>query len=91
MGLHHLSHCVAKGSVCRISSSAAPCCCCTCHRCVLACSQEGLEGRKSKTFYDLLRVVGALQQLQPDRPPAFILENAPMQVTALSKGLAVVR
>ena len=39
----------------------------------------GLDGPRSRTFWDLVRVLGALQQLQPLRPPAYLLENAPMQ------------
>ncbi|KIY96367.1 hypothetical protein MNEG_11595 [Monoraphidium neglectum] len=41
-------------------------------------SGKGLQGRRSSTFYDLLRIVGALQQLQRSRPPAYLLENTHM-------------
>jgi hypothetical protein len=40
---------------------------------------RGLDGPRSNTFFDLVRVIGALQQLQQERPPAFLLENSPMQ------------
>jgi site-specific DNA-cytosine methylase len=32
----------------------------------------GLTGTRSNNFHDIVRIIGALQQLQPDRPPAFI-------------------
>jgi hypothetical protein len=38
----------------------------------------GLDGSRSCTFYDAVRIVGALQQMQPV-PPAFIFENTYMQ------------
>jgi hypothetical protein len=38
----------------------------------------GLEGSRSCTFYDAVRIVGALQQMQ-SVPPAFIFENTYMQ------------
>ena len=40
---------------------------------------QGLAGRHSRTFWDVVRIVGSLQQLQLERPPAFILENTAMQ------------
>jgi hypothetical protein len=40
---------------------------------------QGLEGPRSSTFYDLLRLVGTLQQLQPTCPPGYLLENVAMQ------------
>jgi len=39
----------------------------------------GLAGKRSSNFSDVVRIVGALQQLQSVRPPAFVLENAAMQ------------
>jgi len=39
-------------------------------------SCEGLTGLHSSTFFDLLRVMGTLQQLLPDKPPMHLLENA---------------
>ena len=37
--------------------------------------QAGLEGRHSRLFYHAVRVLSILQQLQPHRPPGYILEN----------------
>jgi hypothetical protein len=42
-------------------------------------SGQGLAGKHSQTFYDALKIVGLLQQLQPLRPPAYMLENSAMQ------------
>ena len=42
-------------------------------------SGQGLDGTHSSTFHDLVRIVGCLQRLQPLHPPAYLLENAPMQ------------
>ena len=39
----------------------------------------GLEGMHSRTFFDLLRMIGTLQQLQRERPPAYLLENVALQ------------
>jgi hypothetical protein len=39
----------------------------------------GLFGKRSRTFFDLTRILGALQRLQPALPPGYLLENAPMQ------------
>ena len=39
----------------------------------------GLQGKHSRTFFDTLRVVGALQQLRAPGTTGHILENAPMQ------------
>ena len=39
----------------------------------------GLSGRHSSTFYPLLQLLGALQQIQNTRPPLYILENTAMQ------------
>ena len=38
----------------------------------------GLEGPRSSTFFDAVRVIGVLQQLLP-HPPAYLLENTYMQ------------
>jgi transposase InsO family protein len=40
---------------------------------------KGLRGSRSGLFYDTLRIVGTLQQLQLSTPPAYILENTHMQ------------
>ena len=40
---------------------------------------KGLRGSRSGLFYDTLRIVGALQQLQLKQPPGYILENTHMQ------------
>jgi len=40
---------------------------------------RGLAGSRSRLLYDLIRIIGALQQLQSQQPPAYILENVPMQ------------
>ena len=42
-------------------------------------NNKGLNGPKSSTFFDCVRIIGALQQLQRARPPAYLLENAAMQ------------
>ncbi|KAK3238172.1 hypothetical protein CYMTET_51793 [Cymbomonas tetramitiformis] len=35
----------------------------------------GLDGRHSKLFYEVVRLLSTLQQLQQQRPPGYILEN----------------
>eukprot|EP00854_Cymbomonas_tetramitiformis_P034175 gene34175-biopygen18261 len=35
----------------------------------------GLEGKHSRLFYRAVRVLSILQQVQPRRPPAYVLEN----------------
>ncbi|KAK3283157.1 hypothetical protein CYMTET_9141 [Cymbomonas tetramitiformis] len=35
----------------------------------------GLDGRHSKLFYEVVRLLSTLQQLQRQRPPGYILEN----------------
>ncbi|KAK3243361.1 hypothetical protein CYMTET_46981 [Cymbomonas tetramitiformis] len=35
----------------------------------------GLEGKHSRLFYQAVRILSTLQQLQPQRPPAYVLEN----------------
>lgn len=42
-------------------------------------SNEGLEGRKSHSYHAVLQVLRWLQELQPEQPPAYILENAATQ------------
>ena len=42
-------------------------------------SGQGLHGRHSSTFHDLVRIIGLLQNLQKRRPPAYLLENAATQ------------
>lgn len=39
----------------------------------------GLQGERSALLHHLVRVIGALQQLQKSLPPAYIIENVPMQ------------
>ena len=39
----------------------------------------GLEGMHSRTFFDVLQLVGTLQQLQSHRLPGYILENVAPQ------------
>ena len=39
----------------------------------------GLAGNRSSHFVDTVRIIAALQQLQPDNPPAWVLENTSMQ------------
>lgn len=40
---------------------------------------QGLSGARSGTFYDLVNIIGTLQQMQPWRPPAFLLENTALE------------
>lgn len=43
-------------------------------------SDQGLQGRKSSTFYPMLQVIGHLQQLQSHAlPPIYFIENTAMQ------------
>jgi hypothetical protein len=42
---------------------------------------KGLAGERSSNFYDAVRIVGTLQQLQLQQPPAYIMENTAMQVS----------
>ena len=52
-------------------------------------SGAGLAGRRSSTFFACANILQSLQQLMPDRPPAYLLENTYMQVPyATSKVLA---
>ena len=39
----------------------------------------GLQGKRSRLFADLVRSIGALQQLMPRQPPAYLIENVPFQ------------
>ncbi len=50
---------------------------------------KGLDGPRSSTFFDTVRIVGALQQLQTSRPPAYLLENAPLQHNWRSKRVRI--
>eukprot|EP00882_Tetradesmus_deserticola_P002735 GHRQ01002908.1.p1 GENE.GHRQ01002908.1~~GHRQ01002908.1.p1 ORF type:complete len:1949 (-),score=411.99 GHRQ01002908.1:1876-7140(-) len=45
----------------------------------LAGTGAGLQGERSGLLQDLVRVIGALQQLQPEMPPGYIIENVAMQ------------
>lgn len=40
---------------------------------------HGLAGSRSRLLFDMVRIIGTLQQLQLAHPPAYILENVPMQ------------
>lgn len=40
----------------------------------------GLAGQRSQLLHDLVSIIGALQQLQPARPPAYIIENVAFQL-----------
>jgi len=40
---------------------------------------EGLLAERASLLHELVRVIGALQQLQPHLPPAYIIENVAMQ------------
>lgn len=39
----------------------------------------GISGARSKSFFAILRILGALQQLQPDYPPGYVIENTAFQ------------
>ena len=56
---------VVAGWECQDLSSAGSC--------------QGLTGLHSSTFFDLLRVMGSIQQLQPAKPPLYLLENVSLQ------------
>jgi len=56
---------VVAGWECQDLSSAGSC--------------EGLTGLHSSTFFDLLRVMGSIQQLQPDKPQIYLFENVSLQ------------
>ena len=43
-------------------------------------SSKGINGPHSSTFYTLVDILGALQQLQPNLPPAYVLENTAFQL-----------
>jgi len=45
----------------------------------MAGSGAGIKGARSSLMHELVRLVGALQQLQPRLPPAYILENVAFQ------------
>ena len=51
--------------------------------------QAGLQGSRSSTFHDLVRIVGSLQQLQPNLPPLYILENTAMQLPFLKEHIRI--
>ena len=42
-------------------------------------SCQGLDGLHSSTFFDLLRLVGTLQQFQTRQPPIYLLENVALE------------
>jgi hypothetical protein len=45
----------------------------------LAGKAAGLRGERAALLFDLIRVIGALQQLQPDLPPGYLIENVAFQ------------
>ena len=45
----------------------------------------GLPGARASLLFELVRVIGALQQLRPQAPPAYIIENVPFQFHHNSK------
>lgn len=45
----------------------------------MAGKAAGLQGERSSLLHELARVIGALQQLQPDLPPAYLIENVAFQ------------
>ena len=45
----------------------------------MAGKAAGLRGERSSLLHELVRVIGALQQLQPTLPPAFLIENVAFQ------------
>ena len=49
---------------------------------------KGLHGSRSNTFFDAVRITGALQQLQPRRPPAHLWENTAFQFNWNSQEVA---
>lgn len=40
---------------------------------------RGMTGSRAQLLHDVVRIIGTLQQLQPDLPPAYLLENVPFQ------------
>ncbi|KAF8056149.1 pol [Scenedesmus sp. PABB004] len=42
-------------------------------------SGAGLRGARSGLLTEIVRLIGTLQQLQPDQPPCYLLENVPVQ------------
>jgi len=56
---------VVGGWACQDLSPAGPC--------------TGIQGSRSNTFYPLLQIIGALQQLQQRLPPAYLIENTAFQ------------
>lgn len=56
---------VVGGWACEDLSPAGPC--------------LGLNGSRSNTFFPMLQIIGVLQQLQQELPPAYIIENTSFQ------------
>jgi site-specific DNA-cytosine methylase len=50
---------------------------------------RGLDGPRSSTFFDVIRILGAIQQMQQDLPPAYLLENVAMQHNKRSSKISV--
>ena len=44
-------------------------------------TRAGLGGRRAGTYHALISVLNMLQRLQAARPPAYLLENGPMQLS----------
>eukprot|EP00775_Hariotina_reticulata_P003516 gene3516-biopygen5211 len=45
----------------------------------LAGPSRGMAAARSRLLTDLVRLIGILQQLLPEQPPGYLLENVPMQ------------
>eukprot|EP00775_Hariotina_reticulata_P015177 gene15177-biopygen2069 len=45
----------------------------------LAGPSRGMAAARSRLLSDLVRLIGVLQQLLPEQPPGYLLENVPMQ------------
>ena len=43
---------------------------------------QGLQGPRADTYHSLIRILKLLQELQPLKPPAYLVENGPMQNSA---------
>jgi hypothetical protein len=48
---------------------------------------KGLDGPHSRTFYDLVRIIGMLQQLQWDHAPGYLIENTAAQYNFNSRSI----
>ena len=50
---------------------------------------QGLQGSRSSTFFPLLFIIGALQQLQQRLPPAYLIENTAFQYNWKSEDISI--